>query len=388
MPKLTKRAVEAAEIRGREYFIWDEELPGFGLRVLPSGRKRYIIQYRAGRRSRRISLGPSTVLTCEQARSRAITIIAATKNGDDPAARRDADRRAITVRELAERFEKEHVDLRLKPSTAKGYKRMLERFVLPRLGNLRVTEVTRADIAQLHHDLRHIAYDANRCLEMISKMFNLAEMWGLRPDGSSNPRKHIKKYPEEKRERFLSPAELKRVGEVLREMEQEGIELPSSIAAVRLLMLTGCRLGEIMSLKWEHVDITGKALRLPDSKTGAKIVHLGQPAVDVLEKIERIDRNPWVIVGTLPDARLSDLQPFWQRVRARAGLKDVRIHDLRHTFASTAVASGQGLPMIGKLLGHTQVQTTARYAHLAADPVKMAADQVAGNIAAAMNEAA
>ena len=255
------------------------------------------------------------------------------------------------------------------------------------LGNHRVTEVTRADVAKLHHDLRHIAYDANRCLEMISKMFNLAEMWGLRPDGS-NPRKHIKKYPEEKRERFLSPAELKRVGEVLREMEQEGIELPSSIAAARLLILTGCRLGEIMTLKWEHVDIPGKALRLPDSKTGAKVVHLGQPAVEVLEKIERLRGNPWVIVGTKPGARLTDLQPFWQRVRARAGLKDVRIHDLRHTFASTAVASGQGLPMIGKLLGHTQVQTTARYAHLAADPVKSAADQVSASIAAALNQAA
>lgn len=387
MPKLTKRIVDAAEIKEREYFIWDEDLPGFGLRVLPSGRKRYIVQYRAGRRSRRISLGPSSVLTCEQARDRAITVIAASKNGEDPAAKRDADRRAITVRELAERFEKEHIDLRLKPSTAKGYKRMLERFVLPRLGNLRVIEVTRADIAQLHHDLRHIAYDANRCLEMISKMFNLAEMWGLRPDGS-NPRKHIKKYPEAKRERFLSPAELKRVGEVLREIEKEGIELPAAIAAVRLLMLTGCRLGEIMQLKWEYVDTAAKALRLPDSKTGAKIVHLGQPAVDVLERIERLEGNPWVIVGTLPGGRLSDLQPFWQRVRARVGLKDVRIHDLRHTFASTAVASGQGLPMIGKLLGHTQVQTTARYAHLAADPVKTAADQVAGSIAAAMNEAA
>ena len=171
-------------------------------------------------------------------------------------------------------------------------------------------------------------------------------------------------------------------------MEQEGIELSPSIAAVRLLTLTGCRLGEIMNLKWEYVDISGKALRLPDSKTGAKVVHLGQPAVEVLAKIERVDGNPWVIFGTLPGSRLSDLQPFWQRVRARAGLKDVRIHDLRHTFASTAVASGQGLPMIGKLLGHTQVQTTARYAHLAADPIKNAADQVASNIAGSLNHAA
>jgi integrase len=387
MTKLTKRVVDAAEVRLGDYFIWDGDLPGFGLRVLPSGRKRYIVQYRAGRRSRRVSLGPSTVLTCEQARSQAIAILAAVRNGDDPAIKREAGRKAITVRELAERFDKEHIALRLKLSTAKGYRRMLERFVIPVLGNHRVTEVTRADIAKLHHDLRHIAYDANRCLEMISKMFNLAEMWGLRHEGS-NPRKHIKKYPEEKRERFLSPAELKRVGEVLREMEQEGIELPSSIAATRLLILTGCRLGEIMTLRWEHVDIPGKTLRLPDSKTGAKVVHLGQPAIQVLENIERLQDNPWVIAGALPGARLSDLQPFWQRVRARAGLKDVRIHDLRHTFASTALASGQGLPMIGKLLGHTQVQTTARYAHLAADPVKSAADQVSASIAAALNQAA
>lgn len=122
------------------------------------------------------------------------------------------------------------------------------------------------------------------------------------------------------------------------------------------------------------MDIPGKALRLPDSKTGAKVVHRGQPAIQVLEKIGRVENNPWVIVGSKQGARLSDLQPFWQRVRARAGLKDVRIHDLRHTFASTAVAAGQGLPMIGKLLGHTQVQTTARYAHLAADPVIRAID--------------
>jgi integrase len=383
MPKLTKRIVDAAEIRATEYFIWDDDIPGFGLRVLPSKRKSYIVQYRAGRRSRRMSIGLSTVLTCEQARTRAIAIVAAAKNGEDPAAKRDADRQAITVKELAERFDTEHISVRVKESTAKGYRRMLERVIVPALGRHRVTEVTRADIAKIHHDLRHIPYDANRCLEIISKMFSLAEMWGLRPEGT-NPRKHIKKYPEEKRERFLSAAELRRVGEVLREMEDEGFELPSAIAAVRLLILTGCRLGEIMTLKWEYVDFAGKALRLPDSKTGAKVVHLGQPAVEVLEKIERVEKNPWVIVGTKPGARLSDLQPFWQRVRARAGLKDARIHDLRHTFASTAVAAGQGLPMIGKLLGHTQVQTTARYAHLAADPVRTAADSISKRLAEAM----
>ena len=383
MPKLTKRIIDATEPQVTEFFLWDENIPGFGLRVMPSGRKSFVVQYRAGRRPRRMSLGPSTVLTCDQARTRAITIIAAVKNGEDPAAVRAANRNAATVSDLAERFDKEHIAVRLKASTAKEYRGNLRRFILPALGRLAVPEITRADVAKFHHDLRHIPYQANRCLEVVSKMFVLAEMWGLRPDGS-NPRKHIRKYPEEKRERFLSAAELRRIGDVLREMEIEGVELPSAILAARLLILTGCRLGEIMTLKWEYVDFDEHALRLPDSKSGKKTVHLGTPAVECLQTAQRIHGNPWVITGTLPGKSLSDMQPFWQRTRARAGLKDVRIHDLRHTFASTAVASGQGLPMIGKLLGHTQVQTTARYAHLAADPVRCAADTVATSLREAL----
>jgi integrase len=383
MPKLTKRFVDAAETRDGDYFIWDDDLAGFGLRVLPSGRKGYIVQYRVGRRSRRISLGSTNVVTCEQARTAAIKVISAARNGEDLAEQRDTDRRAITVRELADRFDREHVAVRVKDSSAKGYRRLLDRTILPALGRLRVTEVTRADVAKLHHDQRHIPYEANRCLEIISKMFSLAEIWGLRPDGS-NPRKHIRKHPEEKRERFLSPAELKRVGEVLREMETEGIELHSAIAAVRLLILTGCRLNEIMTLKWSYLDAAAQAFRLPDSKTGAKVVQLGQPALEVLMTIERVEMNPWVIVGMKSGTRLTDLQPFWQRVRARACPKDARIHDLRHTFASTAVASGQGPPMIGKLLGHTQVQTTARYAHLATDPVRLAVNSVSNQLAEMM----
>lgn len=383
MPKLTKRVVDAAEKRESEYFLWDDELPGFGLRVLANGRKGYVVQYRAGRRSRRMSIGLTAVFTCEQARTKAMGILTAVRNGGDPAATRDADRTAITVKELSERFDREHIALRLKKSTAGEYRRNLRRFILPAFGSTRVIAVTRADVAKFHHNLRHIPYQANRCLEVVSKMFNLAELWGFRPDGS-NPRKHIKKYPEEMRQRFLSASELKRVGEVLREIEDEGIELDSAIAAIRLLIVTGCRLNEIMTLQWAHVDIPGKALRLPDSKTGAKVVHIGDAVIDVLEKIERIEKNPWVITGALPGARLTDLQPFWQRVRARAGLKDVRIHDLRHTFASTAVAAGQGLHMIGKLLGHTQVQTTARYAHLAAEPMKSAANDVSAILAGAL----
>jgi len=375
--------VEAAAPGERDYMLWDGDIPGFGLRVLPSGTKTYLVQYRAGTRSRKMSLGPHGVVTPDHARTHAISILAAVRNGKDPAADRRSGREAINVATLAERFDREHISTRLKASTAKEYRRNLRRFILPAIGSLKVVEVARADIAKFHHDLRHIPYQANRCLEVISKMFNLAELWGLRPDGS-NPRRHIRKYPEEKRERFLSAAEIGRIGEVLTAMEHEAVERPSVIAAIRLLMLTGCRLSEITTLRWDYVRFDEAILSLPDSKTGAKTVHLGQPAIDVLRGLPHLEHNPWVITGALPCSHLSDLQPFWQRLRLRANLPDVRIHDLRHTFASAALATGEGLPMIGKLLGHSQVQTTARYAHLAADPVRGAANKVANYISAAL----
>ena len=272
--------------------------------------------------------------------------------------------------------------MRLKPRTAKEYRRNVQLFIMPALGRLKVTEVTRADVSRFHHEFRETPYQSNRNLEIVSKMFNLAEMWGLRPDGS-NPCRHVKKYKEEKRERYLSGNELARLGETLRECE-ESRESQSTVNLIRLLLLTGCRLNEILTLKWEHVDLENNALHLPDSKTGERTVHIGAAAVECLAGIERIDDNPWIITGQLSSSHLVNPGKPWRRIRARAGLDDVRIHDLRHTFASMAVSSGEGLPMIGKLLGHTQVQTTARYAHLFNEPVKQAADDVSASIEAAL----
>lgn len=375
MPRLTKRIVEGATPKVKEYYLWDEDIPGLGLRVLPSGRKQYIVQYRAGRRSRRISLGPHTVLTAELARTNALAILSDARSGRDPAAERDTYRDALLVKDLAQRFDEQHISVRVKPVTAREYRRSLDKLILPKLGRMVITDVTRAQIAKFHHDLRHRPYQANRCLAILSKMFNLAELWGLRVDGS-NPCRLIPKYPEKQRERFLSLAEIKHLGDVLNDMEQEGREMPSAILAIRLLLYTGCRLNEIMTLQWDFVDLETRTLKLPDSKTGAKTVFLGRSACELLEKAPRLPDNPWVITGLIPGQRLTDLQPFWQRVRARAGLPEVRIHDLRHTFASTAIAAGHSLPIIGKLLGHTQVQTTARYAHLAAQPAMIAADSI------------
>ncbi|MEQ8694239.1 MAG: tyrosine-type recombinase/integrase [Gammaproteobacteria bacterium] len=384
MPKITKRLVEAAEPRDKDYIICDDDLAGFAVRILPSGRRSYIAQYRIGNRYRRMSLGAHGVLTPEKARRMAFKVLAAVKDGEDPAGERSRARKACTVKELAKRFDEEHIAVRLKPGTALEYRRNLRRFILPALGRLKVAEVTRADIAKFHHDLRHIPYQANRNLEVISKMFVLAEMWGMRPDGS-NPRLHIKKYPEEKRERYLSQEELTSLGSVLSEAEQIGVEDIYAISAIRLLIFTGCRLNEIMTLKWAEVDLDNSCLRLSDSKTGARVVHLGSPALDLLANLKRQPNNPWVICGKIPGTYRKEIQKFWQRIRTRAGIDDVRIHDLRHSFASNAVAQGMSLPMIGKLLGHTQVQTTARYAHLAADPVKAAADAISSNIAEHLN---
>lgn len=383
MAKLTKRLVDQIVPGEVETVCWDDELKGFGLRVWPSGRKIYIVKCRIKGRQRRITIGPHGPVTPEQARVRAFEILSEAKAGRDPAKEADRERKAPTMKALGERFLKEHVAVRCKPSTQAEYKRSVELFINPRIGTRKATDIERKDIAEFHHDLRHIPYQANRTLGVLSKMFNLAEVWGIRPDGS-NPCRHVKKYPEQKRERFLSRDELAKLGEVLREVEQSGTELPSPVNAIRLLMLTGCRLGEILTLKWEYVDLTAREFRLPDSKTGAKIVHFGKTAAKVLKGIPKVPGNPYVITGRKEGEGLKELQHAWRRIRAMAGLSDVRIHDLRHSYASGALALGEGLPMIGKLLGHTQVQTTARYAHLANDPVKAAATRVSDTIGAAV----
>jgi integrase len=224
---------------------------------------------------------------------------------------------------------------------------------------------------------------ANRALALFSKMANLAERWGWRPDGS-NPCRHVDKYPEHRSERFLSDMEIARLAEALAESEQSSTESSSVIAAIRLLLFTGARLSEILTLRWEHVDFESQCLRLPDSKTGAKTIYLPAPALNILADLHRSDSNPYVIAGAKPGAHLVNLRKPWDRIRRRAGLQGVRLHDLRHSFASMAVAGGLSLPIIGALLGHTQPSTTARYAHLAADPLKQATDLIGQRIAAAM----
>ena len=326
-----------------------------------------------------MTLGRHGAVPTETARRRAMAAISEAKGGGDPAIARDAARRAPTMKQLGKRFLEEYVPDHCKPSTAYEYGRSVKFFIDPRIGSRKVKDIKRSDIAELHHDLRETPYQANRTLGVLSKMFSQAEVWGWRQDGS-NPCLHVKRYKEEKRERFLSAEEFARLGRVLDETLRDGSETRSAVLAIRLLMLTGCRLSEIQKLEWQHVDLEAAELRLPDTKTGGRAVPLAPSAVRLLESLPRDDDNPWVIVGKKPGSHLTDLQHPWRRIRARAELDDVRIHDLRHSFASRALALGEGLPMIGKLLGHTQVQTTARYAHLARDTVKASAARIGDSI--------
>ena len=385
MARLTKRAIDSAvpdEIRNT--YLWDGDLPGFGVRIQVSGRKTFILQYRnAQRRARWITIGKYGPMTLNAARKKALALLADIQKGEDPSDERRQSRKDPAIRDLAERFMREYAEPQKKPRSVAENKRLLDKFILPTLGRVKVSAISRNDIAKLHHAMRETPTQANQTRALLSTMLNFAERWGLRPDGS-NPCKHIQKFKEQKRERYLSVDELERLGQVLTRAEEESSEWPSVITALRLLVLSGARKNEILTLCWEHVDLENGLLRLPDSKTGAKIIPLGEAALEVLENASHVPGNPYVCFGRKHGGHLIGLQKAWMRIRARAGLDDVRVHDLRHSFASVGVSGGMGLPMVGALLGHRKSATTERYAHLAADPLKEAANEITTKIASAM----
>ena len=364
--------------------LWDSEIKGFGARCRPSGAKDYVLKMRVGGRQRWITIGRhGSPWTPQTARDEALRLLAVRAAGGDPASDRDRHKAGSTVADLGARFLNEYVAGHCKPRTAEEYHRAVDRCINPVLGKHRVSDLSRVDVSALHHKLCDRPYQANRCLAVLSKMMNLAEQWELRPDGS-NPTKHVRKYKEIKRERYLRMEELQRLGQTLGEAQTTGTESPFALAAIALLILTGARLTEILTLRWTEVDLARQVLRLPDLKTGAKTIYLSDAATDLLRTVPRIAGNPYVIAGNKTGARLVNLQKPWRRIHAFAGLDDVRIHDLRHSFASVAAGAGLSLPVIGKLLGHSQPITTARYAHLAADPVRTASNVVGSAIAAAM----
>ena len=379
---ISRRTVEALKA-GKDTVYWDSELPGFGIRVYPTGAKHYVVQTRSRGATKRLTVGRHGVIAPEEARRRAALIIARIKAGEAPVPEPLAAQRADepTVAELAARYLEEYAELRCKPNTVTAYRQRATRHIVPALGKLPIGRVRREDVRDMHYGLRATPVMANRVVDLLSRMFNMAESWGLLPEGS-NPCWRQVKYRERPRERFLTAGEFRRLGRVLSEAEGSGAISVHAAAAIRLLMLTGCRKNEILTLRWTDVDLEARELHLADSKTGARTISLSPEAALVLAGIPRVEGNLWVIPSRIKGECMRNIDHPWYIVRKRAGLNDVRLHDCRHSFASRALALGESLPAIGKLLGHAQVETTARYAHLARDSMHEAAARIAGSIAA------
>ena len=385
---ISRKVVEGLPVSGREAVYWDRELSGFGVRVYPTGSRMYLVQTRAKGKSRRITIGRHGLVSADRARTEAARIIATIKAGGDPVVFRHGngtlqEDMGPTITEVAERFMREHVQVRCGSATEVKYRHLLGRHILPALGSLRLGEIGREQVASLQYRLHETPHAANQAVTLLSHLYRTAEGWSITTEGG-NPCRFVRKYPEPGRERFLSEEEFRNLGRALDELGEEGKLSPSAVAAFHLLMLTGCRRNEILMLRWEDVDLEVGEIRLRDAKTGPRPVALSPSAMSILKSLRGDARpdNPWVIASRRGTTRLAGLSRYWGPVRERAGLKDVRIHDLRHSFASRALALGEGLPMIGRLLGHRKMQTTARYAHLAQESVKEAAERVAESLRA------
>jgi integrase len=417
--RISKRTVDGAKPEAARYVLWDSDLKGFGLRVTPQGTKTYVARYRAGGGRagvlRQMVIGRHGHLTADEARDEARGILADAARGGDPQSDRAKVRADLTVGDLCDLYLAEGAGTK-KASTLYTDKIRIDRHIKPLLGRKRVNAVTLTDVERFMHDvaqgksasaikpsLRQVRAGeveapagtrkrtdpmarggkgaATRTVGLLGGIFTFAVRRGIRPD---NPTAGLQKFKDRKAERFLSPKEMGALGEALAASDAAGGNTTAS-RIIRLLALTGARRGEIEALRWSEVDAERNMLRRLDSKTGQKIVPLGAAAMLLIADAPRVKGSPFVFPApTDPDKHFGNVVKTWRAVRAAAGLDDVRLHDLRHSFASAGLASGQGLVLLGKLLGHADVKTTARYAHLADDPVRTAADRIAGSIAAAM----
>ncbi len=396
MPKLTKRIVEGTAPASADLFVWDDDVQGFGLRVFRSGRRSYLIQYRVGKRTRRVTIGSHGVWTVETARREAKALLGQVAAGIDPADEKRRSAATFSIGDACDVYLEEGLAT-AKDSSIRQARSNIENHIKPLVGRHLLSTFTRGDVQQLMRDVaagksakttkkgprsksrvRGGKGTANRVINTLSAAFSYMVDERLRTD---NPAIGVKKYPGKKLERFLSPAELHRLGGVLAAAASLGVESEYAIAAIRMLILTGCRKNEILTLRWGWIDRFHRCLRLPDSKTGAKVVHLGAPAMRLLASLSPRAGNPHVFPGRTAGTHVTDLQSVWSRIRKSAELEDVRIHDLRHSFASIGANNGDSLLVIGALLGHRSAKTTERYAHLADHPVKSAADRIADCIA-------
>ncbi|NHT75075.1 site-specific integrase [Rhizobiaceae bacterium CRRU44] len=410
MGKLKITAASVSEVMGSALpatttFFFDEDLAGFGFYRTAAGTGTYFVEYRpvAGGTKRRVKLGRVGTLKPAEAREAARKAVAHAGLGKDLAKERTDHRASVSVKALVDTYIDEFVATNRKASSVEFYRTIAKKHVEPRLGSMKAVGVTRVDVQRAHSAMsKEARVSANRAMKLLSAAYGWGAKHGYVQEGF-NPASGVDLNKEQGRERFLSETEMARLGEAMREAETVGFEAvvskakhapkgqrsvmhPSVTGAIRLLMLTGMRLREVLHLRWDEVDVQRGLLFLPDSKTGRRTIVLSAAAVEVLAGLPKI--GIYVVAGDsagLPDEKpRADLKRPWTAITKRAGLDGLRIHDLRHSFASVGAWSGLGLPVIGKLLGHSDAKTTQRYAHLDADSSRRAADAIASQISTAM----
>ncbi len=381
MPKqrLSKSIIDKLPTLVAEEVYWDATLPGFGVRVKPNGSKSYLVQYRVRNtgKSRRKTIGQhGPLMSFAVARSIATGLLSDVVRGADPVADAKEVRDAPTMRHLCQQYLELHAVPKKRTKSVANDRSMLDRLILPKFNTKKVSDVRHKDVQVFHNSLRSTPYQANRALSLLSKMFELSLKWGMRSD---NPVKGIEKFHEEKRHRWLSTDELARLSLAL-----NGHPNRTAANAIRLQLLTGARIGEVLTARWQDFDLNRGVWIKPSHHTKQKRTEhlpLSKAAVALLNGISKPDtESDLVFPGKSGDKPIVDLKKFWRSVLAMACIKDYRIHDNRHTYASQLVSSGMSLAIVGRLLGHTNPMTTQRYAHLADDPLRAASEIMAAKM--------
>ena len=411
---LTRASISKLYARERRYVVFDDKLKGFGVRVSPTGGKSFIFEYRpsgAGRSAvkRRITIGRAENISTDDARLRAKKLLAEVVHGRDPAIERAAEKKMVRLIDVADLFMREHAEAKRKPRTASHYQQILDKHILPKFGAQKLKDISRAEVAKLHLAIsRSSPFAANKALAVLSSLWG----WAARRDLcaiNSNPVVGVERNREIKRQRFLNSPEIAALGRTLALAETEGLPWaiderkptakhaprpenrrtivdPRVTSAIRLLLLTGCRLREILNLRWAEVNFDHGLVLLQDSKTGSRAVVLSGAAVGLLHSQPREAGSDFVFPGPNGTPR-TDIKKPWAAIIKHAGLEGLRIHDLRHSAASLAANAGFSLPIIGRLLGHTQAATTQRYAHIGFDPARDAANAIGRIVEKTMNYA-